>query len=161
MSFSSDRVVPHGYGETSSTPKFNLGHVSWSDDGKAFRYVQFADGVATIVGHVMCYEAAQTNGYVVTNDRSSDDNSTLAAGVCMAVIDLNVTTPQYGWIQVSGYCANISTDGSVNAAESLVPHASVDGQADTMAAGAEDHVFAVALSTDTGNLTDGILRGML
>ena len=160
MSFSSDVVVPHGYDETSSTPKFNLGQVSWSDDGKAFKYVQFADGIATIAGHVMCYDGAQINGYVVTNDRSDDDNSVLVAGVCMAVIDLNVTTPQYGWVQVSGYCANISTDGDVTEGQSLVPGA-VDGQADTMAAGAEDHVFAIALSTDTGNLTDGILRGIL
>jgi len=58
-----------------------------------------------------------------------------------------VTAGNYGWILVNGY-GEVRTDGGVAAGDYLVPH-SADHEADTMADGEEEQVFAFALEADT------------
>ena len=162
-------ITPGAYTDSHATPKYNLGTISWANDGTAYRYVQVDDAVDLIVGHVVCYEGAEANGYVVTPDRDSDEASTLAAGVAVAIVD--VSANPYCWIQVSGYCATVLGDGSVAAGEFVVPHASTDGAADTMIANTdgsstahtEHQAFGLCLTSDTGtpDVFDAILRGII
>ena len=59
-----------------------------------------------------------------------------------------VTVDQYCWCCVGG-TIDCTGDAEVNAGESVVPAAAVDGQMDTMASTEEDHVFGVALEDAT------------
>ena len=160
MSFINTGGIPPGsLTDVTTEAKWDLGKVVFSEDGKGYRYVQFADAVAVAVGHVMTYDAAQANHYVVTNDRSDDEVSTICAGIAIAAVATNTTSPQYGFVQVSGYCDTVLGDGDVAAGEFVVPH-TADGQADTMADGEEEQVFGMCL-TDDGPNFDAILRGIL
>lgn len=111
------------------------------------KYVKFLDAVTYIVGQVV--EWASATAASVTNDRSG--GSAIGTQTAPAGIVLDVMTQNYfGFIQVSGNALVIG-DGSVAAGEAVVSH-SVDGEADTMAAGEEHQVFGVALDADgTGN----------
>ena len=163
MSFINTGGIPPGsLTEVTTEAKWDLGKVVWSEDGNAYRYVQFADAVAVAVGHVMCYDAAQTNAYVVTNDRSGDEGSELAAGVAIAAVATNTTSPQYGFIQVSGYCATIlGNDNDITAGTFISPHASVDGAAETLPTDKGETAFGVCLTNESGTSFDALLKGML
>tara|TARA_Y100000592_G_C5233957_1_gene205203 strand:+ start:17 stop:505 length:489 start_codon:yes stop_codon:yes gene_type:complete len=162
MGFSTNVIAPASYTEVDSSAKFSLGCLSFCDDGKAYRYVQFADSVAVTAGMVLCYEAAQANGYVVTPDRSSDENSVMAAGVAPAAVALNTTTPQYGWIQVSGYCAVVKgNDDDIAAGTWIMPHASADGCAETLATDNGEAAFGICLTAESGNVFDALLKGLI
>ena len=111
--------------------------------GDAYRYVQFKDAVTYAAGHICTW--ANATGTAVTNDRAggSDIGELKPAGIATGVH----TEDYYGFVQLTGV-ATLTGDGSVAAGESVVPHATTDGGADTMAAGAEDHVLGVALADD-------------
>jgi hypothetical protein len=158
MGFSTNVIAPGAYSDVSTSADYNLGQLSICDDGKMYRYVQFADSVAVVAGSVVCYDGSASN--VVTPDVSADGNSDLCAGVAVAAVALNTTTPQYGWIQVSGYCSNIQTDTNVAAGDFLISGTG-DGVAHTMSAGEEHKVFAVADAEDSGSTGSGWLRGIL
>lgn len=114
-------------------------------EGVWYKYVKFLDSVTYKAGQLV--EWADTTGTSVTNDRaggSAIGTQTAPAGV---VLGIPTTTLQYGYIQCSGN-ALVEGDGSVAAGEDVVSH-SVDGQADTMAAGEEHQVFGVALDADS------------
>lgn len=119
-----------------------------------FRYVQFKDSVAYLVGHLLT--AADVTGTQVTNDRSGGSAvfSTQGVGVCCDVM----TEDYYGWMQVTGK-AVIQTDGAVAAGEALVAH-TVDGEADTMAAGEEHLVIGVTFDADAADQGIAWLRNM-
>lgn len=113
--------------------------------GKWYRFVKHVNAVTVVVGH--CAEftnAACTN---VTNDRAGGaatpiGTQTICAGVYVSIPLENY----YCFLQVSGV-ALVLGDGSVAAGEAVVVH-SVDGQADTMAAGEEHQVFGKAMDAD-------------
>tara|TARA_R100000278_G_scaffold123275_1_gene112598 strand:- start:7706 stop:8185 length:480 start_codon:yes stop_codon:yes gene_type:complete len=159
MSFINTGGIPPGsLTDVTTEAKWDLGKVVWSEDGKGYRYVQFADAVAVLKGHVMCYDAAGNN--IVTNDVSEDADSNLAAGVALAAVATNTTSPQYGFVQVSGHCDTIITDENVSDGDFLIP-GTADGAAHTMSAGEEHKVFAVASAADSGAVGAGWLRGIL
>jgi hypothetical protein len=161
MAFDAHNITPGAYTDTHATPKYTLGTISWANDGTAYRYVKAAD-IDLAVGYVVCYEAAQANGYVVTADKSSDESSLLAAGVALGTVD--ISEKPYCWVQVSGYCATVLGDASVAAGDFVVPDhtGAVDGVADTMADGEEEQVFGLALTDDDGSSHfDAILRGII
>lgn len=125
--------------------------------GKGYRYVE-ADG-ACINDTIAAKESLSwmDDGFEVTNDVSAGLGVAAPAGVAIAAIPEGY----FGWIQVSGQAEMIG-DGSVAAGECVVLDA-VDGGVDTMAAGEEHQVFAIALEADaaTTNYFTGMLRGLV
>jgi hypothetical protein len=82
----------------------------------------------------------------------------IAAGVALGTI----ADGQYGWIQVAGLNTYTKTDGAVAVGEAIVPHASADGQGDTVAAGStvvntEAQVFGYALVADTTSACSAVM----
>ena len=142
-----------------STAKEELGRVRW-EGGKAYRYILVEDQALASGDSV---EFSDTTGYEVTSDRSGGASiGRVAAGVAIGTI----TDAYYGWIQVSGRNASIKTDGGVSAGDALVPHASVDGRADTATSAStvvitSGQKFAMALETDDGTTTAGTCAGMI
>lgn len=118
--------------------------ILWFDftTGKAYRYVEGDAALASDTITAKQVVAWMDDGWEVNNAVATGLGVTAPAGVAISAI----TESAFGWIQVAGQC-DVFTDGSVAAADPLVMH-SVDGEADTMAAGEEANVFAVALETD-------------
>jgi hypothetical protein len=143
-----------------ATAKEELGRVRW-EGGKAYRYILKEDATAIGVGDVV--EFSDTTGYEVTSDRSGGASiGRVVAGVAIGTI----TDDYYGWVQVSGRCATIKTDGGVSAGDTLIPHASVDGRADTGTTASTVVItvgqkFAMALEADDGTTTAGTCAGMI
>jgi hypothetical protein len=120
--------------------------------GKAYRYVE---GDAALINDALAANEALTwmdDGWEVTNDMSVGLGVVAPAGVAISAIGEG----EFGWIQVGGK-ATINTDGGVSAGEALVIH-SVDGEVDTMAAGEEHQVFAVATADDSGTAVNLVVR---
>lgn len=142
-----------------ATAKEELGRVRW-EGGKAYRYILVEDANLAN-GDVV--EFSDTTGYEVSNDRSGGASiGRIVAGVAIGTI----TDARYGWIQVSGRHASIKTDGGVAAGDILVPHASVDGRADTATSASTVVItagqkFAVALETDDGTTSAGTCAGVI
>lgn len=118
-----------------TTPKFKLGQIGQTSDGKIYKYVKYDTGagsVAAVSGQVAYYYLA--GGYqdsVVTSDLS--DSVNLGAGVLQSA----PTDGQYCWIQIKGA-----------ATLSIALTAGADGNALT-AVGATDGTLDVsALVTD-------------
>ena len=153
MSYLNNLLVPDdgtltGFSRVTTSaqgPEYALGETRETLDGKKYRYVQFKDAVTYVAGQV-CTPAA-TDWTAVTNDVSGGSSiaATTFAGICVGVPAQN----GYGWVQIGGV-ATVRSDGSVAADEAVVPH-SVDGEADTMAAGEEHLSFGRALTADTGS----------
>lgn len=128
--------------------------------GNSYRYVLVEDANLA-KGDVVEY--ADSTGYEVTKDRSGGSSiGRFVAGVAITTI----TDAKYGWIQVSGIHTAVKTDGAVVKGDRLVPHASVDGYADTEANGStvvvtSGQVFGVALATDSGTTTAGTVAAMI
>lgn len=123
-----------------------------TEDGKIYKYVLVEDANLA-KGDVVEY--SDTTGYEVSKDRAGGASlGRFVAGVAITTI----TDAQYGWIQVSGTCDYVKTDGGVALGDRLVPHASTDGVADTEANGStvvvtSGQVFGFALNTDTTTTT--------
>lgn len=133
---------------------FDETYMSSSDDhgvgnefekaGKTFRWVQFVD-VDSEVGAV-CYPA-NTAGTDVTIDYTGGSNlGNKVVGISVSLVD--ISDKAYGFMQTSGVIS-VRGDGSVAAGDYVIGH-SVNGEADTMAAGEEHLVFGVALEADSG-----------
>lgn len=124
--------------------------------GNVYKYIQVEDA-ALAVGDVVEY--SNTTGWEVTKDRAGGSSlGRIAAGVALGT----VTDAYYGWIQVAGLNTYTKTDGSVAVGEALVPHASSDGVADTVASGStvvntEAQVFGYALVADTTSACSAVM----
>lgn len=135
---------------------------TWRNEAgdKVYKYVLIED-MAVANGDVVEY--SDTSGYEVTKDRAGGSSiGRFVAGVAITTI----TDAQYGWIQVSGIHTSVKTDGAVVKGDRLVPHATVDGRADTEANGSTVTVtagqtFGVALATDSGTTSAGTVAAML
>ena len=104
---------------------------------------------ALVAGDLVCY-TTDDNHYEVTSDRSggTSDNEQ-PAGLCVTAI----ADGKCGWIQTYGPSqAAIVTDGGVTNGESIIPHATTDGGADSSTAGTDTPYdsFGQALDDDTG-----------
>lgn len=143
-----------------STPKMKVGAIVSDVNGKLYRYIQVEDQ-ALAKGDVV--EFSDTTGKEVTSDRSGGASiGRFVAGVAVTTI----TDAYYGFIQVSGKMSAVKTDGAVVKGDKLVPHASVDGRADTEASGStvtvtSGQVFGVALATDAGTTSAGTVPAFL
>ena len=152
MAYSNDLLVPgdgsaNGFTRVTTAREYNLGETRFDNTGKKYRYVKFVDAVTYAVGQVLA--PANTAWTNVTNDRSGGSAiSTAFGGVCISVPTQN----QHGWVQIGGV-ATCTGDGSVAADEAVILH-TVDGEADTMAAGEEHLVFGTALEADSGSPTN-------
>lgn len=130
---------------TSDTDDHGVGVVHWDGDGKAYRWVQFVDQDAA-VGEVVY--PANTSGTQVTTDYTGGSGlSAKVAGIALGTVDISVAS--YAWVQVSGN-ATVRGDGSVAAGDAVIGH-TVDGEADTFAAGEEHLVFGYSLAADGGS----------
>jgi hypothetical protein len=129
-------------------------------NGNVYKYIRAEDAALANGDSV---EFSDTSGYEVTNDRSGGSSiGRRVAGVAVGTI----TDAYYGWIQVSGRHTAVKTDGGVVKGDKLVPHASVDGRADTEANGStvtvtSGQVFGVALATDSGTTSAGTVVAMI
>ena len=112
--------------------------------GKTYKYVQNVD-IALADGDVVEYASA-TLSYIVSKDRAGGTSvGRVVAGVAIATLSVGY----YGWILTRGIHSNMKTDGGVSATQGLIPHATADGQADSVVAGTNDaQVFAHALADD-------------
>ncbi len=123
---------------------------------KVFKYVQVEDANLAI-GDVVEY--SDVTGKEVTKDRAGGSSiGRVVAGVALGTI----TDGNYGWIQVSGLNTYCKTDGSVAAGEAIVPHASTDGVADSVASGStvvntEAQVFGYSLVADTTSASSAVM----
>lgn len=126
-----------------ATAKEELG-VERKQGGKTYKYVQVID-LAVADGDVVEYASA-TLSYIVSKDRAG---GTSIGRVVVGVAVGTITANYYGWILTRGIHSNMKTDGGVTAAQGLIPHATADGQADSVVAGTNDaQVFAHALADD-------------
>jgi len=138
------------------TPLFTPGLIVTDKKGNAFKYIRVEDANLA-KGDVVEY--SDTTGYEVTKDRAGGASlGRIAAGVALGTI----TDAYYGWIQVSGLNTYTKTDGSVAVGEGLVPHATADGQADSVASGStvvntEAQVFGYALVADTTSACSAVM----
>ena len=137
------RVLGRPITTVDSTALYTLGGIFWDfPNGKCYRYVEGDAALAsdtTAAQQVLTY---MDDGFEVTNAIATGIGVVGFAGIAISAI----TESAFGWIQISGF-GTCYTDGDVAKGEALVPH-SVDGEADTMAAGEEHEVFGVALEAD-------------
>ena len=139
--------------DTSTTAEYPVGTIVRDQaTNKVYKYVQVEDA-ALAIGDVVEY--SDTTGNEVTNDRSGGASlGRIVAGVALGTI----ADASYGWIQVAGLNTYVKTDGSVAAGEALVPHASADGQADTVTASTTAHqVFGYSLVADTTSASSAVI----
>lgn len=141
-------VLPEGgLSSNSSTQLATLGSLFTDNNGNLYRYVLLSatSACAATQGSVAAIADATANAWDVTVDVSEQIGT--ATGRAVGVFQNSVTAGNYGWILVNGY-GEVRTDGGVAAGDYLVPH-SADHEADTMADGEEEQVFAMALEADT------------
>jgi len=138
-----------------SAAKVIPGSIYWDKDfKKAYKYILVEDQ-ALAVGDVV--EFSDTSGYEVTSDRSGGASiGRVVAGVAIGTL----TDAYYGWIQVYGKHTAVKTDGGVATGDPLIPHATVDGRADTATSASTvvitaGQVFGYALAADGGTTTIG------
>ncbi len=132
--------------DSHTAAQYTLGLLASDQKGNVFRYVQniLADSIAVADGTCVYFTA--TDGVVTPDFTGGSGVSSKVAGVGIGAI----AAGSYGWVQVSGYHDAVLTDGGVAANDALVGH-TVDGEADTMAAGEEHLVFGFAMATDSGS----------
>lgn len=122
-------------------PLFALGTVIRTDDGKAYKYVQYSEEAAAVDGVAgeVCYYVAD-NGIMasdVTSDLSASDE--IGAGVLQAIMSDN----EYGWVQVRGPATLTIALTAGSDGDPLTPTGAADGTLDVSAA-VTDNVCAVA-----------------
>lgn len=140
-----------------SSAQEELGRIRW-EGSKAYKYV-LAEDADISIGEVVEY--SDTSEYEVTNDRSGGSSiGRVVAGVAIG----DITDGQYGWIQVYGRNTSTVTDGGVSAGEALIPHASADGQADSVSSTTssvlESQVFGYALADDGATTTKRVIAAI-
>ncbi len=139
------QVAPRG-GLTGSTTtrNFALGSLAMDTEGNIYEYVQNNTADAIAIADGTCVYPTTTVG-VVSPDISGGNGVTARVyGVGISAI----AAGSYGFIQRSGIHDKVKTDAGVVAGDALIGH-TVDGEADTMAAGEEHLVFGFALTADT------------
>ena len=126
-------------------PEFKLGTVHRAYDGKAYKYVQFNDGVgnvASVAGNFAYYYAVSgvsAGQYdIVTMDVT--DSGNIGAGVFQAVI----ADGGYGWIQTKGVATLTTALVSGADGNALMASATTDGTLKVSAA-VTDFICAVAI----------------
>jgi hypothetical protein len=115
-------------------PLYALGQYR-EEDGVGYRYAKFDNGtgnVASVAGGLAYSKDATTSLWTVTMD-VSDTHRNQVVGVFVAVIgDLG-----FGWIQVKGYYATVTTNGDddISAGDAIIASSAGDGTCDSTAAG--------------------------
>jgi len=135
------------YTSTTYLGKAELGQVVESE-GKFYKFVLIVDDDVAV--NEVLYPAA-TDGNSMTKDYTGGSGiGANVSGVALGTVD--ISEAPYAWVQIPirGTTGTVRSDGSVAAGESIIGH-TVDGEADTMDAGEEDHVFATALAADSGS----------
>lgn len=105
------------------------------EDGLGYRYVKFDNGtgnVASVAGSLCYSKDPTTSMWTVTMD-VSDTHRNQVLGVFTAVIaDLG-----FGWVQVRGYNAAVTTNGDddIAAGDAIIASSAGDGTCDSTAAG--------------------------
>lgn len=86
-------------------------------NGKAYRWVKNATGVATVIGDVLFWGTTDAAGLARTEvyqfgQSSKGTSAPLMAGVCLSAIAI----AGWGWIQVYGICGAVNTLGHASGA---------------------------------------------
>jgi hypothetical protein len=135
------------YTSTTSQGIADWGEMKWVD-GKLYKFVEIVDQDVAV--NEVLYPA-NTTGTNFTSDASGGSGLTAMVGaVALGTVDISAAS--YAWVQVCqpGTFGTVRSDGSVAAGEAIIGH-TVDGEADTFAAGEEHLVFAYALEADSGS----------
>lgn len=127
------------------SPKFQLGQIVEGENGKAYRYVQFVDAVAYVLGHLVCLDSAAANDWKVSNDYSANMAGDHPVGVVFQSVV--PTENQYGWVQIAGEATVLAGSNAVIAGDWLKPDGTTDGAVDEATAGTDETICAVALET--------------
>lgn len=137
-----------GLSANDSTAKNTLGSLVSDNQGNIYRYVRIgtSSACAATLGSCLRMDAASASTWVTTPD-VSDALGAAATDKVVGVAQSAIDTGNYGWVLVSGI-GEVRTDNGVSAADYLVGHG--DHEADTMADGEEEQVFAFALEADSG-----------
>jgi hypothetical protein len=147
-----------------TSPRFKTNALYWYKHTTygwcMFRYFKFLSTAAVDVGD--CCEFMDLIGVEVGPDR--DQAGFIALCPAGVAVGTTVTSTSWGFVQISGPIVSIlRTDGAVVAADYLVTSGD-DDEADTMAAGEEEQVFAMANAADgADNLTAGqaLFKGLV
>lgn len=128
-----------------ASPKFKLGAIGQTYDGKLYKYLQYkvgAGSVAAVAGNVAYYYAPSGTSAGSTTAATSDlsDSAELGAGVLQAAL----TADYYGWFQIKGPATLTTALTAGGDGDPLTPSGSTDGTLDTVAA-ATDAVCAYAV----------------
>jgi hypothetical protein len=136
-----------GLAADDSTAKNTYGSLAADNQGNIYRYVRIdtASVSATTVGSVLWMNIASASSWNVTPDISGNLGAAAASKV-VGVAQSAISTGNYGWVLVSGI-GEVRTDNGVAEADFLVGHG--DHEADTMADGEEEQVFAQAIEADS------------
>ena len=113
--------------------------------------VDFLAGEDISEGEVVCLETAKGAG---SYEILLVDTDAAATSIVVGVAAEDIAEGAWGEVYVSGYCPKVRTDAGVAVGEPLVPHDTVAGECDTMAAGQEHLVFAWSLAADDGDYVD-------
>ena len=146
------------------SPRYVVGGIYWYKHPQygwgMYRYHLFTSTAAVDVGDVCEF----MDGICSAVGPDRDVVGFRAFRPAGVAIGTTVTTTYHGFVQVGGIITTIlRTDGAVVAADYLVTDAA-DDEADTMAAGEEEQVFAMASAADgADNLTAGqaIFKGLI
>jgi hypothetical protein len=134
-----------------STTKLGIaedGELRWKD-GKLYKFVEIVDQDVAV--NEVLYPAS-TDGTDFTSDYTGGSAVSARVGaVALGTVDISVAP--FAWVQVCqpGTFGTVRGDGSVAAGEAVIGDGTVDGEADTMAAGEEHLVFGFALAADAGS----------
>jgi hypothetical protein len=135
------------YTAASSQGIADVGEIKY-EDGKKYKFVEIVDQDVAV--NEVLYPA-NTTGTQFTSDYTGGSGlSAMVGAVALGTVDISVAP--YAWVQIpeTGTFGTVRSDGFVAAGEAIIGH-TVDGEADTMAAGEENLVFAYALADDAGS----------
>jgi len=138
----------------------------YTDASNGKRYVFCYNGGATVLAagdNVGAFLTTPLYGNISRTDGTCIETTLASTCLCAGIAISAIPTVNWGWIQVGGYCSNITTDQGVAAGDLMV----IDGGttptflADTAVAGEEAAVFAVADAADTVAVGTGFLIGCI
>lgn len=115
-----------------TSQKETMGALRWEDNGKAYRYVQNSSGSVNLAnGNPVVYESV--GAFIITGDISdgaSADGQTVA-GVAIGTL----STGNFGWLQVWGHHASVSTNADDDVTTGCLLFVSDDIKTDATTAG--------------------------
>lgn len=131
-------------------------------EGQPAKYVRLKNDNASadlVPGDVVCAQLDTATGILEVID-GTDALDTKVVGVVVGLRPIpggggNIPAGDYGYIQTSGFCPTVTTDGNVTDGALLK---AINGAVAGVATEGTDHPFGVALRADVGTNVEAWLR---